>query len=162
MLKLLDIYLENVRVIFCNGILIYAFTAADFHLPAVWISASVQPWVAAIVAAPIRNECDVKWACRPKCPRAFFSTAENWYRDSGLPPKWQKKGPSIFGLSTRKSLTYSKTDNEPSVGGMITVVPFPTWSVFEWRIVTLTDLSSAINSMSLLNSGWPIFSNYKQ
>ena len=35
MLKLLDIYLENVCVIFCNGILIYAFTAADFHLPAV-------------------------------------------------------------------------------------------------------------------------------
>ena len=56
--------------------------------------------------------------------------------------------------SARYSPTYSKTDNEPSVGGMIMVVPFPTWSGFEWRLVTLTGLSSATNPTSLLNSGW--------
>ena len=157
-LKLLDIYVVNDCVILCNGIIIQLFTAADFHLLAVWISASVQPCVAATVAAPTRNECDVIWGvCKPKCQMAFFSIAENWYRDSGLPPKWQKKCPSTFGQSARYFLTYSKTDNEPLDGSILMAVPFPTWSVFEWRILTLTDLlSAATNSTSLLNSGWPI------
>ena len=156
MLKLLNIYLENVCVCFCNEILIYHFMAADFHLPAVWSSAYFQPWVAAIVVAPIRNECDVKWTCIPKCPRAFFSTVENWYRDSGLHPKWQKKEPSIFGISTRNSLTYSKTDNEPSVGGMIMVVHSPIWFTF-WMTNCYLDICVVSKSTSVLNSGWPIF-----
>ena len=55
---------------------IYEFTALDFHLP-INISTSLgTPFIIAVVAAPILNECDVNpFEFHPRNFAAFLSTA---------------------------------------------------------------------------------------
>ncbi len=41
----------------CLGVLMYLLKESLLHLPNIWITASLRPFDAAVVAAPMRNEC---------------------------------------------------------------------------------------------------------
>ena len=57
----------------------YLCTAVERHLPFAIITFTGTPLAAAVVAAPIRNECDEKRdKSQPRALAAFFSTDWNW------------------------------------------------------------------------------------
>ncbi len=78
----------------CLGVLMYLLKESLLHLPNIWITASLRPFDAAVVAAPMRNEC-------PAYSRACLTVSTSLSLVKGILLSSLNGGPSSIPLTSK-------------------------------------------------------------